>query len=74
MREFGLCYGFLSTYRGTVFVKRTADFAFCVSPPIQDQDTNLSVRQCFVGFCILAEQGHDYIEGPDFKVERVSCI
>ncbi|CAG8902924.1 unnamed protein product [Penicillium egyptiacum] len=71
MRKFGLRYGFLSTYRGTVFVKRTADFAFCVSPPIRDRDTNLSVRQCFAGFCILAEQGHDYIEGSDFRAERL---
>ncbi|KAI1838429.1 hypothetical protein DTO006G1_3690 [Penicillium roqueforti] len=57
MRKFGLRYGFLSTYRGTVFVKRTADFAFCVSPPIRDRDTNLS--------------GHDYIEGSDFRAERL---
>ncbi|CRL30081.1 unnamed protein product [Penicillium camemberti] len=71
MREFALRYGFLSTYRGTVFVKRTYDFAFCVSPPIRDRDTNLSVRQCFTGFCILAEEGYDYIEGEYFPmVER----
>lgn len=72
MREFGLRYGFLSTYKGTMFVKRTADFAFSVSRPIRDQDTNLSVRECFAGFCILAEQAHDYTEDPDFKAERVS--
>ncbi|KUM66252.1 hypothetical protein ACN42_g862 [Penicillium freii] len=71
MRKFGLSYGFLSTYRGTVFVKRTADFAFYVSPPIRDRATNLSVRQCFAGFCILAEEGHDYIEGSDFRAERL---
>lgn len=71
MRNFGLRYGFLSTYQGTVFVKRTHDFAFYVSPPIQDRDTNLSVRQCFTGFCILAEQGHNYIEGNDFRAERL---
>jgi hypothetical protein len=34
MRKFGLRFGFLSTYQGTVFVKRTADFAFDVSRPV----------------------------------------
>jgi hypothetical protein len=74
MRKFQLRYGFLSTYEGTMFVKRTADFAFCVSRPIQAQDTNLSVRQCFAGFCILAEQAHDYTEDSDFRAEQVSGI
>lgn len=72
MRKFELRYGFLSTYEGTMFVKRTTDFAFHVSRPIRDRDTNLSVRECFAGFCILAEQAHDYTESPDFKAERVS--
>lgn len=74
MRQFGLRYGFLSTYQGTMFVKRTADFAFRVSRPIRALDTNLSVRQCFAGFCILADQAHDYTEDSDFKAERVSGI
>lgn len=74
MRKFGLRYGFLSTYEGTIFVKRTADFAFGVSRSIQAWDTNLSVRQCFAGFCVLAEQAHDYTEDSDFKAERVSGI
>lgn len=74
MRKFGLRYGFLSTYEGTMFVKRTADFAFRVSRPIRALDTNLSVRQCFAGFCILAEQAHDYTEDSGFKAERVSGI
>lgn len=74
MRKFGLRYGFLSTYEGTMFVKRTADFAFRVSRPIRALDTNLSVRQCFAGFCILAEQAHGYTEDSDFKAKRVSGI
>ncbi|PKX98166.1 uncharacterized protein P174DRAFT_415924 [Aspergillus novofumigatus IBT 16806] len=71
MRNFGLRYGFLSTYQGTMCVKRTADFAFHVSRPIRALDTNLSVRQCFAGFCILAEQAHDYTEDSDFQAERL---
>ncbi|OOQ81584.1 hypothetical protein PEBR_42356 [Penicillium brasilianum] len=71
MRNFELRYGFLSTYKGTMFVKRTADFAFHVSRPIRDVDTNLSVRQCFAALCILAEQAHEYTEGSDFKAERL---
>ncbi|KAJ5675023.1 uncharacterized protein N7477_004957 [Penicillium maclennaniae] len=71
MRKSALRDGFLSTYKGTVFVKRTADFAFHVSRPIRAQDTNLSVRQCFVGFCILADQAYNYTEDSDFKAERL---
>lgn len=74
MRHFKLRFGFLSTYRGTVFVKRTADYAFHVSRPIGDQDTNLSVRQCFAAFCILAGQAHGYTEDPGFQAQRVSSI
>lgn len=74
MRSFELRYGFLSTYQGTIFVKRTDDFAFHVSRPIRALDTNLSVRQCFAGFCILAEQGYNYTEHADFKAERLSGI
>ncbi|KAH2643829.1 hypothetical protein KXV79_004719 [Aspergillus fumigatus] len=71
MRSFELRYGFLSTYQGTIFVKRTDDFAFHISRPIRALDTNLSVRQCFAGFCILAEQGYNYTEHADFKAERL---
>ncbi|KAH1447064.1 hypothetical protein KXX16_001993 [Aspergillus fumigatus] len=71
MRSFELRYGFLSTYQRTIFVKRTADFAFHVSRPLCALDTNLSVRQCFAGFCILAEQGYNYTEHADFKAERL---
>lgn len=74
MRKFRLRYGFLSTYNATVFVHRVAPFAFHVSQPIRDYDTDLSVRQCFAGFCMLAEHGHNFLEGSDFDALRVSYI
>ncbi|GFF29654.1 LOW QUALITY PROTEIN: hypothetical protein IFM46972_02692 [Aspergillus udagawae] len=63
MRKFEMRYGFSVHLRGDY---RTADFAFRVSQPIRALDTNLSVRQCFAGFCILAEQVNDYTEDSDF--------
>lgn len=72
MRKFQVRYAFLSTYKATVFVKRADNFSFLISRPIGEQDTNLSVRQCFAAFCILAEQDSHYAEDPEFNPHRVS--
>jgi hypothetical protein len=73
MRTNRLKYGFLSTYRSTVFVRRTGDFRFELSLPIDEQATNPSLRQCFVAFCLLASQDGKYKEAPDFNPARVSA-
>ncbi|EAW17525.1 uncharacterized protein NFIA_074450 [Aspergillus fischeri NRRL 181] len=66
-----LKYGFLSTYRSTVFVRRTGDFRFELSLPIAEQATKPSLRQCFVAFCLLASQDGKYTEAPDFNPARL---
>lgn len=73
MRNNRLKYGFLSTYRSTVFVRRTGDFRFELSLPIDEQATNPSLRQCFVAVCLLASQDGIYTEAPDFNPARVSA-
>jgi hypothetical protein len=73
MRTNRLKYGFLSTYRSTVFVRRTDDFRFELSLPIDEQATNPSLRQCFVAFCLLASQDGKYKEAPDFNPAGVSA-
>ncbi|KAH1493479.1 hypothetical protein LV164_005532 [Aspergillus fumigatus] len=71
MRNNRLKYGFLSTYRSTVFVRRTGDFRFELSLPIDEQATNPSLRQCFVAVCLLASQDGIYTEAPDFNPARL---
>ncbi|RHZ51202.1 hypothetical protein CDV55_100908 [Aspergillus turcosus] len=71
MRTNRLRYGFLSTYRSTVFVRRTGDFRFELSLPIDEQATNPSLRQCFVAFCLLASKDGKYTEAPDFNPARL---
>jgi hypothetical protein len=73
MRTNELKYGFLSTYRSTVFVRRTSDFRFELSLPIDEKATNPSLRQCFVALCLLASQDGKYEEAPDFNPARVSA-
>lgn len=73
MRANRLKYGFLSTYRSTVFVRRTGDFRFELSLPIDEQATRPSLRQCFLAFCLLATQDGRYTEPPDFNPARVSA-
>ncbi|GFF26314.1 hypothetical protein IFM58399_01370 [Aspergillus lentulus] len=71
MRTNELKYGFLSTYRSTVFVRRTSDFRFELSLPIDEKATNPSLRQCFVALCLLASQDGKYKEAPDFNPARL---
>ncbi|RHZ64418.1 uncharacterized protein CDV56_101264 [Aspergillus thermomutatus] len=71
MRTNRLKYGFLSTYRTTVFVRRAGDFRFELSLPIDEQATRPSVRQCFLAFCVLAAQDDRYTEARDFNHTRL---
>lgn len=64
MREERVKYGFLTTYEATVFIKRTADLRFEMSIPIDQNDTNPTVRECFLGFCVLASTDSSYFETP----------
>ncbi|PGG96352.1 hypothetical protein AJ79_09625 [Helicocarpus griseus UAMH5409] len=66
MRVNYLKYGFLSTYKSTVFVRRTGDYRFELSLPIDMEATRPSVRQCLTGFCILASTDTNYPERDDF--------
>ena len=54
MRKNSLKYGFLSTYKSTVFVKHSDKYRFELSLPIDEGAVNPSIRECFVGLCAIA--------------------
>lgn len=72
MRQNCLKYGFLSTYKNTVFVRRVGDYRFELSPPISWQATGPSVRECLLGFSLIASADTEYHEADDFDLSRVS--
>ena len=72
MRQSQVRYGFLCTYAATIFVKRTADFRFEISAPVDQNSTNPTVRECFVGFCALSSADYGYTEAPGFNPRLVS--
>lgn len=74
MREERVKYGFLTTYEATVFIKRAADLCFEISTPIDQNDTNPTVRECFLGFCVLASTDSNYFEPPGFNSRLVSLL
>ncbi|KAJ5675358.1 hypothetical protein N7462_008255 [Penicillium macrosclerotiorum] len=67
MRKCSLCFGFLSTYSSTIFVKRAADYSFLLSPPIKHHAMQPSLRQLFAGFCLMALSEPKYFEDPSFQ-------
>jgi len=71
MRKFNLKYGFLSTYRSTIFIRRAADHKFEISPPVDYRATRPSLRECFMGFAALADNDRIYTETPGFNARLV---
>lgn len=79
MRGFNLKYGFVSTYGTTVFVRRTQDFRFELSEPIDHRSERPTLRECFLVFLRLAAQGPEYHEDENFierqvRVMSASCL
>ena len=74
MRQHELKYAALSTYRTTVFIKRTGDYRFELSMPVDEKATNPSLRECFLALCALASQEPEYIESPEFCIETVGQV
>lgn len=72
MGEQSLKNGFISTYRSTVFVRRTDDYRLELSIPVNEQSTNLSVRECLAGLCALAARDTSFNESDDFDKNLVS--
>ncbi|KAJ5135307.1 uncharacterized protein N7515_004585 [Penicillium bovifimosum] len=72
MRSSNLRFGFLSTYRSTVFVRRVATFRFEMSMPISEKSTNPSIRRCVAAMALFASQDPTFIEPPDFIAEQLS--
>lgn len=66
MRAASLKYGFLSTYKTTVFVRRIDKYRFGLSPPLDESSVNPSIRECFAGLCTLATIDGKF-EGSDFN-------
>ena len=48
MFERKFCFGFLSTYEHTVFIRRVENYKFVVSDPIARTASNPSLRECFL--------------------------
>lgn len=71
MRKFNLKYGFLSTYRSTIFIRRAADYKFEISPPVDYRATRPSLRECFMAFAALADNDRIYTETPGFNARLV---
>lgn len=74
MREYGLRYGFLSTYKSTIFVRRDDDFRFSLSLPVSQDATNPSLRECFAGFSVLAAEDPEYREKDDMDARLVNLL
>ncbi|CAG7999700.1 unnamed protein product [Penicillium salamii] len=72
MRMCSLRFGVLSTYQYTVFVKRVADTSFLLSPPIEYDAVQPSLRQLFTGFCLMALGASKYHESPSFNPRNVT--
>lgn len=70
MRNFELKHGSLSTYNTTIFIRRTEDYRFEISHPVDYRATGPSLRECFVGFAALAAD-RTYNEAPDFNARLV---
>lgn len=73
MREHSLKYGFLTTYSTTIFVKRTDSYRFLLSDPIDKQATHPSVRECFAGFSVLANEDPRFDEEESVTTSSVSA-
>ncbi|CAG8423377.1 unnamed protein product [Penicillium salamii] len=73
MRMCSLRFGVLSTYQYTVFVKRVADTSFLLSPPIEYDAVQPSLRQLFTGFCLMALGASKHHESPLFNPRNVSA-
>lgn len=71
MRMLKLRFGFLTTYKTTVFVRRMSDFRFEISDPINYLASAPSLRECFVGLSVIASESPQFAEEPDFRVELV---
>ncbi|OQE16084.1 hypothetical protein PENFLA_c029G03807 [Penicillium flavigenum] len=66
MRAARVRYAFLTTYNYTVFVKRASDLSFLLSRPFRDDSQGPSLRELFVGFCLMAMSDPKYYEAqPD---------
>lgn len=66
-------YGFLSTYKSTVFVRRSDKYRFELSQPLNEGATSPSIRECFVGLCAIASNDRTFVE-DDFNEMLVSSF
>lgn len=71
MRGNGLKYGFLSTYKTTVFVRRIDYFRFELSQPIDEGAVSPSIRECFAAFAIILQGDHQFSEEEGMNLRLV---
>ncbi|KAJ9483097.1 hypothetical protein VN97_g10317 [Penicillium thymicola] len=74
MRMARVRYAFLTTYNFTVFVKRASDFSYLLSQPIGYDCQGPSLRQMFVGFCLLSKSDPNYRESDPDTATRLRGI
>ncbi|KAI5811425.1 hypothetical protein DFH27DRAFT_620698 [Peziza echinospora] len=72
MRAAELRYGFLSTYRATVFIHRTDNYRFELSPPVSWNTTQPSLRECFFALGLYITEGFSFIEQEVLNA-RIVC-
>jgi hypothetical protein len=73
MIESCLKYGFLTTYKETLFLRRVDRYRFELSPPIKFSDTEPTVRQCFLFLSKLCAID-SLITDPTFYGEEVTRL
>jgi hypothetical protein len=73
MRMARVRYAFLTTYNFTVFVKRASDLSYLLSQPIGYDCQGPSLREMFVGFCLLSRSDPNYHESDPDTATRVSA-
>ena len=71
MRCLGLKYGFLSTYKSAVFIRRVADYRFELSLPIDYRTVRPSLPEYFLGFAAIAFNDGTYLEMRGFDSRQV---
>ncbi|KAI5811263.1 hypothetical protein DFH27DRAFT_532439 [Peziza echinospora] len=71
MRVYGLKYGWLSTYKATVFARRTDLYRVELSPPILYNATGPSLRECFLALGQTLMSNFEFLEPEDFDPLRL---
>lgn len=71
MRCLRLKYGFLNTYKSTVFIRRVADYRFELSLSIDYRTVRPSLPEYFLELAAIASNDGTYLEMREFDSGQV---